>query len=113
MSVSNNFLLAVFTLSIVAALLPLGSGDGCAVGADALGDSSTVAKSTADASIAALKGLYESTSGTRWARGWGMTSSGYCEWYGVECRGNEVVAVRLPRNNLQVTAAGPPHRITG
>mmetsp|Transcript_5231 Transcript_5231/g.16807 ORF Transcript_5231/g.16807 Transcript_5231/m.16807 type:complete len:925 (-) Transcript_5231:2642-5416(-) len=57
---------------------------------------------------AGLLSLYNATNGPLWtqATGWNTTNNqtgplpDYCAWYGVECRGADVVAVRLPNNNL-------------
>ncbi len=62
---------------------------------------------TVATSRAALKALYAATSGPLWIRALGWASTGsdgalpdYCGWYGVECSGEEVIAVELPANNL-------------
>ena len=65
---------------------------------------------TVDTSRAGLQALYAATSGPLWIRafGWASTSSGntspdFCGWYGVECSGEEVIAVELSANNLAGT----------
>jgi hypothetical protein len=58
--------------------------------------------------ISALQELWYATGGHRWTnqRRWHDCVDGgitYCQWYGVTCRGSEVVSVSLPDNNLQGT----------
>ncbi len=62
---------------------------------------------TVATSRAALEALYAATSGPLWIRALGWASAGadgaspdFCGWYGVECSGEDVIAVELPANNL-------------
>ncbi|EKX45460.1 hypothetical protein GUITHDRAFT_71350 [Guillardia theta CCMP2712] len=50
----------------------------------------------------ALQVLFTDTNGANWKRsdGW-TTSADPCKYFGVTCRGDSVVALRLPANNLQ------------
>ena len=60
---------------------------------------------------AALAALYDATAGQLWNRAEGWAGSGaetdsaadYCAWFGVECSGEDVVALDLEANNLAGT----------
>lgn len=51
----------------------------------------------------ALENLYLSTGGASWidSGGWNGAPGSECEWFGVHCFDNAVVALDLPANNLQ------------
>jgi Leucine-rich repeat (LRR) protein len=50
----------------------------------------------------ALIALYNSTNGANWLKntGWNVTKTP-CSWYGVECSGGHLTALRLPYNKLR------------
>ena len=64
-----------------------------------------------DTTLAALVALYAAATGPLWTRatGWaggggsGGAASNYCGWFGVECRGEDVIGISLADNGLAGT----------